>query len=119
MIFDINYLLFLKRTFLIFLFSAVPVLTSVIVFSTYYGVHETLNAGLVKIIFYYIYLKQIRFQIDYKLIFVFEKVFAALGYLNLLKVPLTFAPIIIAMTVQLKVATNRITDFLQLEEIKK
>lgn len=77
---------------MIFLFSAVPVIVSVLVFSVYYGVHSNLTASLV---------------------------FAALGYFNLLKIPLGFLPMVIAMMVQLKVATGRITNFLLLSEIEK
>ncbi|EGG21172.1 ABC transporter C family protein [Cavenderia fasciculata] len=78
------------RAGLIFIVAAVPTMVSVLVFSTYYGYNKTLNAA---------------------------KIFSALAYLNILRLPLGFLPIIIALVVQLQIATGRIGQFLQNPEI--
>eukprot|EP01133_Synstelium_polycarpum_P002620 gene2620-3012_t len=78
------------RAGLIFIVASVPTLVSVLVFASYYGYHKELQAG---------------------------KIFSSLAYLNILRMPLGFLPIILALIVQLKIATNRITDFLLLPEM--
>eukprot|EP01133_Synstelium_polycarpum_P004374 gene4374-5117_t len=78
------------RAFLLLIITSVPTLVSVIVFSTYYAYYRTLEA---------------------------DKLFAALAYLNILKVPLGMLPIIAAMMVQTQVSIKRVTEFLVLPEI--
>ncbi|EGC34852.1 hypothetical protein DICPUDRAFT_55519 [Dictyostelium purpureum] len=80
------------RAVLIVFVAALPTAVSVLVFSTYYGVSETFDAG---------------------------EIFAALAYLNILRVPLGFLPIIVALMVQMQVAANRVTEFLLLPEMKR
>eukprot|EP01133_Synstelium_polycarpum_P017490 gene17490-20868_t len=46
-----------------------------------------------------------------------DKLFAALSYLNILRTPLAFMPMVMAMVVQLNVSMKRVTDFLMLAEV--
>ncbi|KAN0055185.1 hypothetical protein ACTA71_008282 [Dictyostelium dimigraforme] len=80
------------RTFLISMIGAIPTAASILVFSTYYGYNGSLDAG---------------------------KIFSALSYLNLLKIPLGFLPILIALGIQMQIASKRVTDFLLLPEMKE
>ncbi|KAN0028786.1 hypothetical protein ACTFIV_010644 [Dictyostelium citrinum] len=80
------------RTFLIAMIGAIPTAASILVFSTYYGYNGSLDAG---------------------------KIFSALSYLNLLKIPLSFLPILIALGIQMQIASKRVTDFLLLPEMKE
>ncbi|KAM9999110.1 hypothetical protein ACTFIZ_002674 [Dictyostelium cf. discoideum] len=80
------------RTFLIAMIGAIPTAASILVFSTYYGYNGSLDAG---------------------------KIFSALSYLNLLKIPLGFLPILIALGIQMQIASKRVTDFLLLPEMKE
>ncbi|EAL66783.1 ABC transporter C family protein [Dictyostelium discoideum AX4] len=80
------------RTILIAMIGAIPTAASILVFSTYYGYNGSLDAG---------------------------KIFSALSYLNLLKIPLGFLPILIALGIQMQIASKRVTDFLLLPEMKE
>ncbi|KAM9997771.1 hypothetical protein ACTFIY_007409 [Dictyostelium cf. discoideum] len=80
------------RTVLIAMIGAIPTAASILVFSTYYGYNGSLDAG---------------------------KIFSALSYLNLLKIPLGFLPILIALGIQMQIASKRVTDFLLLPEMKE
>ncbi|KAF2069971.1 hypothetical protein CYY_008709 [Polysphondylium violaceum] len=79
------------RAFLIIVVAALPTAVSVLVFSTYYGYYKELDAA---------------------------NIFSSLAYLNILRMPLGFLPIIIALLAQLYIAAGRITNFLLLSEIK-
>ncbi|EGC35107.1 hypothetical protein DICPUDRAFT_47873 [Dictyostelium purpureum] len=79
------------RAVLIVVVAALPTAVSVLVFSSYYGYHKRLNAA---------------------------EIFSALSYLNILRLPLGFLPIIIALAVQMQVAADRVTKFLMLPEMK-
>ncbi|EFA76770.1 ABC transporter C family protein [Heterostelium album PN500] len=77
------------RTGLVIVVVSVPTMVSMLVFSIYYEVNGRMDAG---------------------------DIFAAVAYLNILRGPLTFLPLIIALVAQLQVATKRVTDFLLLDE---
>ncbi|GAM21228.1 hypothetical protein SAMD00019534_044030 [Acytostelium subglobosum LB1] len=79
------------RAVLIFFVASLPTIVSVLVFTTYFKTQDNLDAG---------------------------NIFAALAYLNILRMPLGFLPIIIALMVQLKVAAQRVTDFLLQPEME-
>ncbi|EGG24152.1 ABC transporter C family protein [Cavenderia fasciculata] len=79
------------RACLIFIVSAVPTIVSILVFTTVFKADTGVSA---------------------------DKVFSALAYLNILRMPLSFLPLIIAMLAQVKVATDRIAAFLLLSERK-
>ncbi|KAN0023381.1 hypothetical protein ACTFIU_011551 [Dictyostelium citrinum] len=80
------------RAMLIVIVAALPTAVSVLVFSSYYGYYKKLDAG---------------------------EIFAALSYLNILRLPLGFLPIIVALGIQMKIAAQRVTDFLLLPEMKE
>ncbi|EGC39074.1 hypothetical protein DICPUDRAFT_148191 [Dictyostelium purpureum] len=75
---------------MISIISSVPTLATILVFSTYYGYYKTMDPA---------------------------RIFAALSYLNILRVPMSLLPIIVALTIQMKIAGKRVTDFLLLSEI--
>eukprot|EP01133_Synstelium_polycarpum_P012872 gene12872-15118_t len=47
-----------------------------------------------------------------------DKLFAALAYLSILRAPLAFLPMVVALLVQLNISMKRVTDFLMLDEIQ-
>eukprot|EP00026_Physarum_polycephalum_P000575 Phypoly_transcript_00576.p1 GENE.Phypoly_transcript_00576~~Phypoly_transcript_00576.p1 ORF type:complete len:1455 (+),score=279.81 Phypoly_transcript_00576:408-4367(+) len=79
------------RSVLITIISSVPVITSILVFSSYVGAGHTLAAA---------------------------SIFTALTYLNQLRLPLAMLPFLLALGAQLLVATNRVTEFLLYPEIE-
>ncbi|EGG24262.1 hypothetical protein DFA_06412 [Cavenderia fasciculata] len=79
------------RAILIFVISAVPTLVSIVVYVIVFKADTGIQA---------------------------DRVFSALAYLNILRMPLAFLPLIIAMGAQVKVATDRIAAFLLLSERK-
>ncbi|KAN0055186.1 hypothetical protein ACTA71_008283 [Dictyostelium dimigraforme] len=80
------------RTILIVIISALPTAASILVISSYYGYKKSLDPS---------------------------RIFSALSYLNLLRLPLGFLPILIALGVQMQIASKRVTDFLLLPEMKE
>ncbi|KAM9999108.1 hypothetical protein ACTFIZ_002667 [Dictyostelium cf. discoideum] len=80
------------RTILIVVISAIPTAAAILVISSYYGYEKSLDAS---------------------------RIFSALSYLNLLRLPLGFLPILIALGIQMQIASKRVTDFLLLPEMKE
>ncbi|KAN0009360.1 hypothetical protein ACTFIU_006645 [Dictyostelium citrinum] len=80
------------RTILIVIIGALPTAAAILVISSYYGYEKSLDPS---------------------------RIFSALAYLNLLKLPLGFLPILIALGIQMQIASKRVTDFLLLPEMKE
>ncbi|GAM21257.1 hypothetical protein SAMD00019534_044320 [Acytostelium subglobosum LB1] len=80
------------RAGLIFFVSSLPTIVSILVFTTYFKTKDSTNAG---------------------------DIFAAVAYINILRMPLAFLPIIVAFGVQLQIAAQRVTEFLLLPEMEE
>ncbi|EGC35823.1 hypothetical protein DICPUDRAFT_151784 [Dictyostelium purpureum] len=70
--------------------SAIPIIVNIAVFCIYYAVHKDLPA---------------------------EKIFPAIAYLNIFRVPFTFLAYVMSLYIQFKISIDRVTEFLLMPEI--